>query len=108
MDPNREANVSCANERDDCRLAYNDFHGFIEKYFQSGFMNSGLKQFEQGLLIDIHGQVHTEGWIELGYLLSAKDLDTVIFPQKTSIRQMASLSNFSFENLIRGIFFYAD
>ena len=105
MDPNRDMDVSCANEVDDCRQAYNDFHFFIKKYFAIDLMGRSSNQYEQGLLIDIHGQTHAEGWIELGYLLSAKELDTKVFAYQSSIRQMASLSKYSFEDLLRGKFY---
>ncbi len=104
MDPNRDMTKSCANEVDDCRQAYNDFHFFIKKYFVTDLMGPSEKKFEQGLLIDIHGQSHAEGWIELGYLLTSKELDTQVFANKSSIRLMASLSTYSFEDLLRGNF----
>ena len=93
MNPNRNL------EFDDCRQAYNDYHFFIKNYFAIYIMGRSRKQLEQGLLIDIHGQSHAEGWTELGYLLSANDLDTQIFADESSIRQMTSLSSYSFEDL---------
>lgn len=102
MDPNRDISVSCSNEIDDCRKAYNDFHGFISQYFMKDLMNT--EDFEQGLLIDIHGQSHPEKWIELGYLLSANNLDSDnILSSKSSIRQISSLSSYNFEEIVRGI-----
>jgi len=102
MDPNRNMEISCANEVDDCRKAYNDFHFFIKKYFATDLMGRQQNPFEQGLLFDIHGQSHEEGWIELGYLLSATELNTKVSAAKSSIRRMASLSQHSFEDLLRG------
>lgn len=104
MDPNRDANQSCENSIDNCTQAYNDFHRFIEKYFNEDFMILGSTRYKQGLLIDIHGQSHKEGWIELGYLLSSATLDgdKQISPESSSIRQIAALSSYTFEDLIRG------
>lgn len=62
--------------------------------------------YKQGLLIDIHGQSHPEGWIELGYLLSSNELNStssLTDPLKvSSINSLASTSDYPFENLIRG------
>jgi hypothetical protein len=63
--------------------------------------------YKQGLLIDIHGQSHSENWIELGYLLtstvlnSTKDLTNY---QSSSINSLASISSYKFNDLIRGEF----
>ena len=61
--------------------------------------------YKQGLLIDIHGQSHPEGWIELGYLLTSSELNStsnLIDPfQKYSLNSLAAKSNYSFEDLIR-------
>ncbi len=102
MDPNRDLTASCSNEIDDCRKAYNNYHDFIQANFHRDLIKNGLFNYEKALLIDIHGQSHPEGWIELGYLLTARELDTEMLADQSSIRQMASLKEHSFENLIRG------
>ncbi len=57
----------------------------------------------QGLLLDIHGHSHTTVRTELGYLLSAQDLDNNrLDPQKSSIRALASRVTISFEELLHG------
>ena len=57
------------------------------------------------MIVDVHGQAHPEGWIELGYLL---DPSTFNNPLKDSLASQSSLSKLkqqssqSFEELIRG------
>ncbi len=56
-----------------------------------------------GLLIDVHGHSHPIVRTELGYLLSAKDLDTgKLNPGKCSIRALASRVHMPFADLLRG------
>ena len=97
MDPDVEESE---NFNSDSLQAKSDYHNIIKYYFEENFML--CSQYEQGLLIDIHGQTHDEGWIELGYLLSANELNTKVSAAESSIRQMASLSQHSFEDLLRG------
>ena len=62
-------------------------------------------KYVQGILFDIHGQAHKENWIEVGYLLQEHDLDKqkVLTPQfKSSISYLASLSPYSYNDIIRG------
>ena len=105
MDPNRNPIESCENANDLCSKAYNDYHNFISKDFVEDFLINGRLNFKQSLLIDIHGQAHSENWTEIGYLLSAKELDNEILNFSTnysSIGLLASLSSYSLDDLIRG------
>lgn len=54
--------------------------------------------------MDIHGQKHPEGWIELGYLLTSTDLSNLNsnLTKKSSINKLVLLSNQTFDELIRG------
>ena len=57
-----------------------------------------------GLILDLHGQAHSEAWVELGYTISGNNLDNGI-PEAdaSSIRSLAgSVEGVSFENLLRG------
>jgi hypothetical protein len=56
MDPNRDDKDCCQNQIDDCKKAYDDYHEMIIKYFQNDFMMNTLPLYEQGLIIDLHGQ----------------------------------------------------
>ena len=104
MDPNRNSSECCQNQNDDCHRSYNDYHGLIREQFENAFMINGTRQYEQGLLIDVHGQAHPEKWIELGYMLSSIDLnaETLKRPAISSVRRMAALSEFTFEEIVRG------
>jgi hypothetical protein len=104
MDPNREFGEACFDVNEESGKAYKDFHNMIENYFCRNFMLNS--NYEQGLLLDIHGQTHKEQRIELGYLLSGADLNKANLDSnlinKSSIARLASLSNQKFEELIRG------
>ncbi|XP_069090605.1 uncharacterized protein [Pleurodeles waltl] len=68
------------------------------------FINVSKSQVGRGLLVDIHGQVHPEQWIELGYTLSKASLDSGKFTAaQSSIHRLAQdYSDVSFETLLRG------
>lgn len=117
MDPNRVREEACDNQEDDCTTVYLDFHGFIEKDFVFQFMTDVSNQFRQSLIVDVHGQSHAKGWIELGYLLTSIELDEAdtlnsdSFLMKSSLRNLALSKNDSLEELVRGMlkegsFFY--
>ena len=66
--------------------AWKAYHSFIEK--------AKREIGGPGLLIDIHGQNHPESWIELGYTLSADQLNNKTYCAKdTSINFLASQTN---------------
>ena len=65
----------------DARKAWRDYHKFVEK------ARSAIHG--RGLLLDIHGQVHDEGRIELGYFISGSQLNNDDFTaDNTSIRNL--------------------
>ncbi|KAH1173331.1 hypothetical protein KIL84_017170 [Mauremys mutica] len=57
-----------------------------------------------GLIVDIHGQMHPEQWIELGFTLSKASLNSGKFSASgSSIRYLANQAHsVSFETLLRG------
>ena len=81
LDPNRAENQ--ATFGNECsKRAYKDFHKFITaaKALIDG----------PGLLLDIHGQSHPEGWLELGYAISRNKLNSGNFKCSfTSIETLA-------------------
>lgn len=109
MDPNRVREEACNNQEDDCTTAYLDFHEFIEKDFVFQFMTDDSNQFRQSLIVDVHGQSHAKGWIELGYLLTSIELDEAdtlncdSYLMKSSLRNLAISKNDSLEELVRGM-----
>ena len=50
--------------------AYGNYSLFIQK----ARTLIGLEGDGRGLFVDIHGQTHTENWVELGYLISGRNL----------------------------------
>ncbi len=121
MDPNRKFVDACFDCQQDSGLSYQDYHNLIKEYFCDKFMLNS--SFEQGiyihnsssynwllinilgLLLDIHGHNHKENWIELGYLLSNYQLGKNLKEKQaklSSINKLASVSQQSFTNLIRG------
>ena len=69
MDPNREGSLCCADTTEPSYTAYNDFHNFITQNFNQNYLVAN--GITKALLIDVHGQAHPEGWVELGYLFSS-------------------------------------
>lgn len=59
-----------------------------------------------GLFLEIHGQIHSEQWVELGYTLPGKTLNSKLYTaQQTSIRNLAEKlinENFTMQDLIYG------
>ncbi len=94
LDPNREKNQA-AQGVPDANKAWDDYYGFINKS-KSTFQGPGL-------LVDIHGQSHPIVRTELGYLLSAEDLDrNILNPDISSLRSLAGRVTVSFEEILRG------
>lgn len=94
FDGNREINEATFNIPE-AVTAFNEFHGFIEK--------ARLKIHDAGLVIDMHGQTHTKGWNELGYLISKSTLNYGT-PQahRSSIKNLANNVAISFNELLSG------
>ena len=103
MDPNRNTIESCEKANELCTKAYSDYHNFINKDFVHDFLLNGKLKYKQGIMVDIHCQGHPEDWTEIGYLLSDNELNSNnLKASKSSIQLLASLSSYSFENLVRG------
>lgn len=106
MDPNRDPGLSCATQIDDCLKAYTDYHSMIDTKFSSEFMQSGgRKVYSKALVLDIHGQTHVENWIELGYILSAAQLNQPTLnpsTMKSSISNAISRSRYNMDEVVRG------
>ena len=96
MDANRDQDTAAMGDPDAMR-AWAEFHGFIENA-KTALLDG------QGLILDIHGQGHSELWTELGYLLSKSELnnDVTLNEAHSSIRHLAGLATVSFDELLRG------
>ncbi len=97
MDPDVEESE---NFNSDSLQAKSDYHNIIKYYFEENFML--CSQYEQGLLIDIQGHENDDNKFEIGYLLEPQQTNYNYY--NSSIRQMASVSNFVFDDLIHGFY----
>lgn len=103
LDPNREIGEA-AQDSPFAENAWEEFHGFIE--VASARVEA---DFGKGLYLDLHGHGHEIQRVELGYLLSASDLnqddvalDGTAFALKSSIAALAQASPLPFSVLLRG------
>jgi hypothetical protein len=103
LDPNREIGEA-AQDDPFAENAWEEFQGFIE--IASDRIEA---DFGRGLYLDLHGHGHAIQRLELGYLLSAADLnqddaalDGITYSTKSSIAALAGESPRSFSALLRG------
>lgn len=81
-------------------IPYNQFHSLIKNAREKV-----KKEFNKGLYFDIHGQSHSHGYIEFGYLLNnnilkLKKKKLKNYKNSSSIK---TLSNFSSKNFLKQI-----
>lgn len=103
MDPNRTVSQgSCANSH--AASYWSDFQNYINVASQSVETNWG-----KGLYIDLHGQSHTVPRIEIGYNITATELNsadlnsTAIIDKSTIMNLVSSnLNGYTHEELVRG------
>ena len=99
MDPNREEDNGAQGEAEAVQ-AWNEYHNFINTA-----KATVEEEHQHGLLVDIHGQSHSEGWVELGYLVSGSKLDgSLPSISTTSIRALCQrfIGTYSLDDIIRG------
>jgi N-formylglutamate amidohydrolase len=103
LDPNREI-VEAAQGNILAENTWFEYHAFLETASRAVTREHG-----GGFLLDVHGHGHEIQRLELGYLLSASDLDEpdavldeARFVARSSIRQMAEASSRPFSDIIRG------
>jgi len=103
LDPNREIGEA-AQDSPFAENAWEEFHGLIE--VATARVEA---DFGKGLYLDLHGHGHEIQRVELGYLLSASDLNQddaalngTAFAVKSSIAALAQASPLSFSALLRG------
>ena len=104
MDPNRTIEeAACADA--EARTAYAEWHAFIDIAKGAALAASGKAWY-----MDMHGHGHAIQRLELGYLLSASQLNatdaildaSTIYRDTASIRSIAAFSSLSFSALLRG------
>lgn len=103
MDPNRMVSEgSCANSHS--ASYWSDFHNYINDASQAVEANWG-----KGLYIDLHGQSHTVPRIEIGYNITAAELNTSDLNDQSIIDKSTihnliadNLNGLTHEELVRG------
>lgn len=98
MDPNRDI-VEAAQYDPIAEAAYLKFHSYIQTAHNAvAAANNGV-----GLHLDIHGQAHSDKWIEAGYALSRTRLNAGNLDRDlSSIKALAYRSSVSFAQLLSG------
>lgn len=103
LDPNRDVGEG-AQGNPYAELAWEEFQGFID--IASAEVT---ERYGAGFYIDLHGHGHAIARAELGYLLSAsqlngsdEDLDAGSAASQSSIRALADASPLAFSALLRG------
>ncbi len=81
---------------------WHDFHGFIKEAINTVINTSG-----EGLYVDLHGQSHPEALLELGYMISNRQLqesdeELNALAPASSIRDLLPRTDVSFLELLRG------
>ena len=93
IDANRDCYEATLNDPPAVKV-FNEFHSLI---------NTAKEDVNTGLLVDLHGHTHPEGWVELGYLFSNKDLrNKTISADKCSIKSLVTRSDHDLEDLVYG------
>lgn len=104
LDPNREI-VEAAQGDPLAEQTWQNWQGFIGKA-----KTRVMERFGVGLYIDLHGQRHPEGRVELGYMISPEKLresdaeleKASLVVRASSIRELDQRSPASFIELLRG------
>jgi hypothetical protein len=104
LDPNREIKEAAQGDPI-AEQAWSDWQGFIVKA-----KARVTEQFGVGLYIDLHGQRHPEGRVELGYMIAPEKLrepdelleKASLAIRASSIRELDQRSPASFVELLRG------
>jgi len=93
LDPNREI-VEAAQGNPDAEIAWLEYHGFIDS---SKALHNG------GVVIDLHGQSHHKNSSEMGYILTAEDLNNGNFDiDRSSVYTLAQQLGLSGRVIIAG------
>ena len=103
LDANREI-LEAAQENPYAELAWTEFHDWTVT--ARSIVSS---DFGEGLYFDIHGHGHDIDRVELGYLLTADELnrtdaalDALAVVRRTSIREMGRTTSIPFSQVLRG------
>ncbi|KAI8333314.1 hypothetical protein BC941DRAFT_434380 [Chlamydoabsidia padenii] len=101
VDVNRPMDQSCESTQG--KRIWKHYHNVLQKT-----VDTVKKTYGHGLLLDIHGQAHKEGMVELGYLLtsdtlrSTKKEDSTLIQQSSLQSLAARLDKQHASSLLRG------
>ncbi|MDZ4774315.1 MAG: hypothetical protein SGI72_14400 [Planctomycetota bacterium] len=101
LDANRDVTEAAAGNVD-AERAWREYHAFVDTACADV-----QRRFGGGLYIDLHGHAHAMARLELGYLLSARELDATDadiaeLESKSSLSALRRHENVSFAALLRG------
>lgn len=103
LDPNRTAGEG-AQGNPIALQAWREFHGWVHTA-----TSTVQSQWGRGHYFDMHGQVHPENWIELGYALSSSQLalsnaqlNTSTYINQSTLRAIGAQSSVNFPAILRG------
>jgi N-formylglutamate amidohydrolase len=103
LDNNREI-VEAAQGNPHAERAWHEYHGFLD-----AARHRLREEHGGGILIDVHGHGHSIQRLELGYLLTASNLelpdaqlDAATYRDRSSVRSLATRAAVPFSALIRG------
>ena len=104
LDPNREIKEAAQGNKE-AEQAWREFHAFVEKA-----SDSVTKSFGFGHCYDMHGHAHPIPWVEIGYALSASELNLSdsrlqhpSYRDKSTIRAVAARQLVAFPAILRGV-----
>ena len=104
LDPNRDIKEAAQGNKE-AELAWREFHAFTDRA-----RASVTKRFGFGHYYDMHGHGHPIPWVEIGYALTASELNLSntrlahpSFRDKSTIRAVASRQSVYFPAILRGV-----
>ena len=94
LDPNREIGEG-AQGNADMVAAWEEYHGHVQTAYDA--VNG------TGILFDIHGQGHSDKWVEIGYTISKSKLNAgTILANESSIYALSQRVDIPFASLLYG------
>jgi hypothetical protein len=104
LDPNRPLGEAACGDPE-AEIAYGEWHAFIDAAKEAVLQTTG-----KGWYMDMHGHGHTAQRLEIGYLLSAAQLDLpdaeldadATLEELSSVRTLSLQSPATFSELLRG------
>ncbi|MBT8218188.1 MAG: T9SS type A sorting domain-containing protein [Bacteroidia bacterium] len=103
MDANRDI-VEAARGNEEAEKAWKEYHAFLDSANLAA-----IREWDRGLVIDLHGHGHDIQRLEIGYRISSSELrmtdselDNSDISDESSIRTLVDSSSLSLSEIIRG------